>query len=258
MENPSISAALFSENIGAAIDWKIKRSRHVLIVHLAGRMDTLHTEIDGHCTSVGPALAGEYWLIPAGSCYASAASGGAIRFAEVEFDEDALANITTQSRIAAFSDPIGARYAVAIAQGDREAATALSIRLDSILARRRELVQVFRFTPTRLSDICNFIEARLENPMCLRDLADFAGCSPNAFITAFTASMGETPAQYLIRQRLRRAKWLLLHSNMDITSIAMQTGFSSHSHLTSLFTSRIGIAPRKWRNMEKVEQSHAA
>jgi AraC family transcriptional regulator len=51
----------------------------------------------------------------------------------------------------------------------------------------------------------------------------------------------------MIGERLRRAKWLLTHIARDITDIALETGFSSHSHLTTTSTRHVGVTPHLFR-----------
>ena len=75
----------------------------------------------------------------------------------------------------------------------------------------------------------------------LDDLAAVAGMSVHNFLRAFRKSFGTTPAQYVIDQRLRRARWLLTNTAHDIVAIALETGFSSHSHLTATMHRRHGI-----------------
>ena len=258
MTDLSISATVFAEDIGGSIDWTIQRDRHVLIVHLGGQMDALETGLDGRCTSVGPAIAGECWLVPAGAHYASAARGGAIRYAEVEFGADALSNIKPSSRLVAWSDPLSARLLLSVADGDEHAAGVLAERLDGMLVNGHEVGSIKALSSVRLKSLYRFIEGRLEEPLTLCDMANYMGCSVNTFITAFTASTGETPCQYLIRQRLRRAQYYLAHSGLDITSIALQTGFSSHAHMSNTFKMKLGQSPSRWRQTESDYQNVAA
>lgn len=258
MTDPGISATLFAEDIGGSIDWAIQRERHVLIVHLGGHMDALETELDGSCTSIGPAVSGECWLVPAGARYASAARGGAIRYAEVEMGVDVLANVRPSSRLAAWSDPLSARLALSIAEGDPHASMVLAERLDDILAKVQAGRDVRPLPAAKLRSLYWFIEHRLEEVLTLQDMASHVGCSVNGFIKAFTASIGETPAQYLIRQRLRRAQHYLAHSGLDITSIALQTGFSSHAHMSSTFKMKLGQSPSSWRQTKLDIQNLAA
>jgi transcriptional regulator GlxA family with amidase domain len=44
----------------------------------------------------------------------------------------------------------------------------------------------------------------------------------------------------------RRARWLLITRSMDITAVALETGFASHSHFTTTFKAHLGMTPREF------------
>jgi AraC family transcriptional regulator len=67
-------------------------------------------------------------------------------------------------------------------------------------------------------------------------------------LIAFRRNFGTTPAQYILTQRLRRARWHLLNGNADIADIAFDCGFASHSHLSAAFKRDTGITPRQFRD----------
>ena len=92
-----------------------------------------------------------------------------------------------------------------------------------------------------------FFQARLETPLTVEDMAAEAGMSVNSLIVHFARATGRTPAQYVLRQRLRRACWFLMNRPLSIAEIAFATGFSSHAHLCALFRSKIGMSPGEWR-----------
>ena len=106
--------------------------------------------------------------------------------------------------------------------------------------------------PKRLSSL----QARMlreyiwENPnteITLAEISELVEMTPHELLTAFREVFRTTPAQYVITQRLRRAQWFLLNTNWDITRIALESGFSSHSHLTSTFKNRFGYPPSRFR-----------
>jgi len=56
-----------------------------------------------------------------------------------------------------------------------------------------------------------------------------------------------TPTEYLREFRLGQAVEQLIGSNETLTSIALGTGFSDHSHLTREFTRSLGLSPGAYR-----------
>jgi AraC family transcriptional regulator len=96
----------------------------------------------------------------------------------------------------------------------------------------------------------SYVHDNLDRELMLDDLAAVAGLSVHNFLRAFRKSFGTTPAQFVIDQRLRRARWLLTNTAHDIVAIALETGFSSHSHLTATMHRRHGITPRSLREAD--------
>jgi AraC family transcriptional regulator len=67
------------------------------------------------------------------------------------------------------------------------------------------------------------------------------------FSYLFKQSIGTSPYQYLLQQRIERAKKLLKESDRPIIDIALECGFNSHSHLTKTFRQLTGITPKVYR-----------
>jgi transcriptional regulator GlxA family with amidase domain len=92
-----------------------------------------------------------------------------------------------------------------------------------------------------------FIDARLDRRLARSELARLAGYDARAFSFAFRNTFGMTPVQYVIERRLDRACLLIATTARDLADIAISTGFSSQSHLTSTLKNRRGITPLRLR-----------
>ncbi len=99
----------------------------------------------------------------------------------------------------------------------------------------------------RLQRVIGYIAEHLNQDIGLQDLAAVAGLSPHHFSDAFKVSTGMPPHHYLIDQRIRRAKELLLGTNRPVTEIALELGFASHSHFTDQFRKRTNTTPTRYR-----------
>jgi AraC family transcriptional regulator len=97
----------------------------------------------------------------------------------------------------------------------------------------------------------DYIEENLDQPLRIADLAAVVYLSEHHFLRAFGLVVGQTPHQYVMARRVDRAMQLLKHSRLDVSEIAQRTGFSSPSHLSSTFRSRVGVSPARWRNDQR-------
>lgn len=90
------------------------------------------------------------------------------------------------------------------------------------------------------------IAKHYERPWRLEDLAALAGVSVYHLCRTFHARTGLTVHRYRNRLRLRAALARLAGS-VDLTELALDLGFSSHSHFTAAFRAEFGIPPSRVR-----------
>jgi AraC-like DNA-binding protein len=91
------------------------------------------------------------------------------------------------------------------------------------------------------------LEGQSEEPWRLGDLARLVHLSPNHLAQLFTAEVGVSPRQFLLRERVRRAKELLRDSDAPVTSIALDLGFSSSQHFAKMFKKIAGRSALSFR-----------
>ncbi len=68
-----------------------------------------------------------------------------------------------------------------------------------------------------------------------------------------TALTGRSTSRVIRSIRLQKAKELLLQSSLNISEIAYQTGFKTHSHFTTVFTEAFGQSPTELRDNPLVQ-----
>lgn len=99
----------------------------------------------------------------------------------------------------------------------------------------------------KLRRVSEFINENLEADLSLAEIAEVADLSQFHFARAFRKSTGQTPQQYLMRQRIERAKELLARGDLPIVEISLRTGFKNQSHFTTLFRKFTKLTPKIWR-----------
>ena len=103
-------------------------------------------------------------------------------------------------------------------------------------------------TRQRLRCIDDLIEARLEGPLTVQDLADALHLSAGFFARAFKAATARPPHAYILDHRIARARARLLSAAPgDLSAIALDCGFASHAHMTAAFRARLGVTPSDLR-----------
>jgi AraC-like DNA-binding protein len=93
------------------------------------------------------------------------------------------------------------------------------------------------------------ITVQPEQPWTLQALADIASVSPYHLAHAFRREVGTSLHQYVLRARLARALDRVVGSDDDLTAVALDSGFSSHSHFTARFHAHFGVTPRALREI---------
>lgn len=89
--------------------------------------------------------------------------------------------------------------------------------------------------------------SRLSGNISMNELASACGLSTDKFGRMFRRTTGKSPYQWILHQRISRAKLLLLDCNYGIVQVALASGFCSQSHFTRMFTRVEGLSPGKWR-----------
>ncbi len=101
----------------------------------------------------------------------------------------------------------------------------------------------------KLTLVTDYINSHLDRDLKLAELSSIAQISPYHFLRLFKKSIGITPHQYILQQRIDRAKYLLRSSNLDIAAIALRVGFCDASHLNRCFKNSLGMTPSQWRQL---------
>lgn len=112
---------------------------------------------------------------------------------------------------------------------------------------RRRVRTLPGLSPIQLNAVLTYIEAHLGEPLGISALATQANLSVYHFCRLFKRTTGVSPYQYILSQRVERAKALLPDANLSLATVALSCGFASQSHLTRHFRRATGSTPRAYR-----------
>ena len=95
------------------------------------------------------------------------------------------------------------------------------------------------------------LDANLDGGISLGELAEECRVSVRHFTRAFRQSTGTSPHEWLLRNRIEKAKSLLTGSLAQLSDVALSCGFADQSHFIRAFTRAVGVPPGKWRRFIK-------
>jgi len=99
----------------------------------------------------------------------------------------------------------------------------------------------------RVETAKDYMACRLGERITLDDVAYAVNLSPFHFARIFQQLTGVPVHRYLTRLRLRSSLELLADGASDLTGLALELGFSSHSHFTDVFRHEFGLTPSRVR-----------
>jgi signal transduction histidine kinase/DNA-binding LacI/PurR family transcriptional regulator/AraC-like DNA-binding protein len=92
-----------------------------------------------------------------------------------------------------------------------------------------------------------YLHEHYAEPITRRDIAQHVGMVEDHLTHCFRQELGMTPITYLNRYRINRARHLLKHSELSITGIALEVGFSESSYFSRVFRRETGMSPESYR-----------
>lgn len=91
-----------------------------------------------------------------------------------------------------------------------------------------------------------YIDGHYTAPLPLKLLSDEIHLSQTHFLACFKAATGKTPHEYILEKKLKKAAGLLVSTDMTLTEIAYECGFSSQSYFSYAFKNKFGVTPREY------------
>lgn len=174
------------------------------------------------------------------------------RFDRVTVDGDALF-VTDGEVWTSAGVSTGIDMALAMVEADCGAATAAAIARRFVLQQRRpghqsQFSPMLRVQEGRYRALGEWIGANLTDDLSLPALAARAGEAPRSFHRHFLAETGFTPAAFVERLRLDRAR-LLLEAGRPAKAVAAEAGFGALDRMGRAFQRAFGLSPSAYATL---------
>jgi AraC family transcriptional regulator len=126
---------------------------------------------------------------------------------------------------------------------------AMAVALVSGQAVRYRPVRISRggLGPARLRRIKELVDAKMGDDLSLDEMAQSIGLSTAHFARMFRESTGATPHQFVLRQRIERARAMLRAPDARVLDVAVACGFKTQQHFAQVFRDVCGVRPTQYR-----------
>lgn len=176
------------------------------------------------------------------------------RYPRIRVDPDVL-YVDEGSVLTSAGSAAGLDLCLHMVRRDHGAAVANSVARRLVLAPHREGGQrQFVATPVarragsgRLAALLDWLPAHLEEELSVSDLARHAGMSLRTFQRRFRETTGVAPGEWLIRQRVARARHLAETTDLSVEQMATRSGFAAVETLRFHFRRVVGTTPSAYR-----------
>jgi transcriptional regulator GlxA family with amidase domain len=144
-----------------------------------------------------------------------------------------------------------AAYLIERAIGRASAVKALRILIEEQPLPSRTLqpeeVMSVRSTDSVVHKAMLLLEQQLHTSLPIEHLCEPLGIGRRQLERRFQRDVGLSPAEYRQKLRLERARWLLQHTDLEVTEIALECGFQGGAHFARLVRKSLGVSPRQLR-----------
>jgi AraC-like DNA-binding protein len=105
------------------------------------------------------------------------------------------------------------------------------------------------YTTGPFHELASYIRGNLNDKLDIAVLSRKACMSRTQLFRAFKREFGITPVQFIIKERIKKAKAMLANSTQTIQQISMETGFDDVNNFIRIFKKTEGTTPGTFRNM---------
>ena len=102
-----------------------------------------------------------------------------------------------------------------------------------------------------VDEILRYINARIDEPIQIKEIADFFHYSEKHIHHLFTSTLGVTPKQFINDAKLQNVKHFLQSTDFSVRQLAEKCGFATPSHLINNFKKAYGVTPASYRRSHR-------
>ena len=103
-----------------------------------------------------------------------------------------------------------------------------------------------------IKEALTYMEQNFQNDISVEDIAATCGLNRSYFGKIFKEALGKTPQEFLLNYRMIKASELLKLTGLSIGDISNAVGYTNQLHFSRAFKNMYGMAPREWRNQNRV------
>ncbi len=101
-----------------------------------------------------------------------------------------------------------------------------------------------------IAKTASYIETHFSHDITVSSLAALIHYSERHFARLFKETYGMTPVDYILSIRLKNACAMLSDTNLSISEIALQSGYSDNNYFSRVFKKKIGVTPSQFRSIK--------
>ena len=106
-------------------------------------------------------------------------------------------------------------------------------------------------TSTVISNCLSYISVHLHEPISLEQLSQHCGLCTRSLSLRFKKEMGMGIPEYIHREKLQEAEYLLLHTGYSLSEITSYLNYPSQSYFTEIFKKYNQMTPQQFRDKRK-------
>ncbi|MEM6261893.1 MAG: Cache 3/Cache 2 fusion domain-containing protein [Bacteroidota bacterium] len=103
----------------------------------------------------------------------------------------------------------------------------------------------------QMESVTDFIRNNLTKTLSVEELADMACMSQSSFFRYFKNAYGQSPGEYILKERMKKAEELLQVPGKSVSDVCYEAGFSSPSYFIRIFKRAHGFTPKQFQKQLK-------